>query len=73
MIDFVQAGIKGGSAPKHRWQFREKEIVRQFYTQDNRSAETALKRFIRTYCHEFNGRQVDLVQVVDILTGLVTL
>ena len=29
-----------------------------------------LKRFIRRYSHELNGRNVDLIQVVDILAGL---
>ena len=30
----------------------------------------SLKRFIRKYPEEFNGRQVDLVQIVDILVGI---
>ena len=29
-----------------------------------------LREFIRLYCHELNGRNVDLVQIVNILTGV---
>ena len=36
-------------------------------------AERDLKVFIRRYCHELNGRNVDLVQVVNVLCGLQTL
>ena len=32
--------------------------------------ERDLRAFIRTYCHELNGRNVDLVQVVAILAGI---
>lgn len=34
--------------------------------------EKELKRFIRTYPMEFNGRNVDLLQVVHILAGVIT-
>ena len=34
--------------------------------------ESEIKRFLRTYPQEFNGRNVDLLQVVHILAGVIT-
>ena len=35
-------------------------------------SEANLKRYIRTYPDELNGRNVDLVQVVDVLAGVIS-
>ena len=32
--------------------------------------EADLSMFIRKYCHEFNGRNIDLVQIVDLMVGI---
>ena len=37
-----------------------------------RIKESEIKRFLRTYPLEFNGRNVDLLQVVHILAGVIT-
>ena len=35
-------------------------------------SEKDLKKYIRCYCSELNGRNVDLVQIVDILAGVMS-
>jgi len=44
LIDLVQAGKNGGSAPKHKWTEEERGVVRTLYGQDNKSAQLIADR-----------------------------
>ena len=45
-----RAGIKGGTAPKHKWTEEEREIVRRDYNGKNQSADDIAQRLGVTRC-----------------------
>ena len=67
---------------EHKWVQRriDSGVLKATYHYDERPQKTgqsawhisprALRKFIRTFCHELNGRNVDLMELVHVLVGV---